>query len=666
MSSLLQNTIFGNNKYRANTFIGGVAATLNTPALIAARIGVQTSRIKSFKIVGSDIEFAVIGGTYNFGNGAFNGNTDITYFDDRSGLIVDSPFGNAFYNAVNLQWFNLPKITRSGYRLAAGCTSLHTISFGSIMEISSECFTGCINLVNVGNSFLTAQRIGNVAFRYCAKLTELNLPNVGLCNLNNSGGMFGDMTELVTLYAPNLTLDPISNIVNGSNMLENCSNLENITLTSLNFIPRWFVRNCIKLKNLNLPNATSGNLFEAFHNTPLLEVLGIPKLNTFLQVTYRAFLNSGVKHIDFSNVTDLTMLTNETFQGTTRLETLDIRGGITAIGASASVNNNVFNLMKTGVTITANIYQKTINAGSPEPDLQFAISNRAATVVYQGIIIVGAYGANFQKSTDNGVSFASGGFQSSTRGLSISANNKYILLAHNSGVVLSSDFGKSFTNTTLAGATYFCVSVSDTGQYMLASASSGSTYLSTDYGVTWNLAVYGGRRDCFVSGTGQYMLATNIDGASIVRSIDYGVSWTPITGNGIVSAVCCSDDGQYITAVSSGSTIKVSNDGGLTWTSKTAYGNFAFPKVAMSIDGKYQTVIGQNKFVHISSDFGVTWTVKTNTFNNVYYSCLDMSKDGKIQVIAVSGGYIYSSSDFGMTWTQKGTTFDYQAIAISN
>nr|WP_256527396.1 leucine-rich repeat protein [Flavobacterium sp. HSC-32F16] len=165
-------------------------------------------------------------------------------------------------------------------------------------------------------------------------------------------------------------------------MFANCINLENVTLTSLNFIPVNFVLNCTKLTSLNLPNAVSGNLFNAFANTPLLETLYTPQLNTLITNSYRAFYLSGVKNIDFSKINNLSILANDIFENTTRLLTLDIRSCTTSIGTDASVNNNVFRLIKTGVTIIANAAQQNINLGQPEPDLLNAISTRGATVIY--------------------------------------------------------------------------------------------------------------------------------------------------------------------------------------------------------------------------------------------------------------------------------------------
>lgn len=380
MGSLLQNTIFGNTKNKPNTFIGGVSSTLNTPELLASKLGLAVNRIKSFAVVGDDIQFAVIGSGYSLPGSIFSGNKDITYFNDKSGLIKNCPFGNAFYLTENLQWVNLPGMTALGYRCFSGCVKLETIYFNSLLEISSEGFTNCSKLINLNNSFQTVTSLGNICFQNCISITSLNFPNVGLCNINGSGGMFQGMSALVSLTAPNLTLAANGN--NGGGMLAHCANLENVILTSLNFIPVSFVLNCIKLTSLNLSNATTGNLFNAFANTPLLETLQTPLLSTLITNSYRAFYLSGVKNIDFSKITNLSILSNDIFESTTRLLTLDIRSCITSIGVDAAVNNNVFRLIKTGVIITANIAQQTINSGQPEPDLINAISTRGASVVY--------------------------------------------------------------------------------------------------------------------------------------------------------------------------------------------------------------------------------------------------------------------------------------------
>ena len=82
----LKKFYFGRQKLKPNTFIGGIGSIINTPALLAARLGISVNRIKLFKITGVDVECAVVGGSYTMPMDAWSGNTTgITYFDDIEG-----------------------------------------------------------------------------------------------------------------------------------------------------------------------------------------------------------------------------------------------------------------------------------------------------------------------------------------------------------------------------------------------------------------------------------------------------------------------------------------------------------------------------------------------------------------------------------------------------
>ena len=82
----LKKFYFGKQKVKVpNTFIGGIGGTINTPALLAAKLGVSENRIKLFKVTGVDVECAIVGGSYVLGafdGQPFNGNQGITYFYD--------------------------------------------------------------------------------------------------------------------------------------------------------------------------------------------------------------------------------------------------------------------------------------------------------------------------------------------------------------------------------------------------------------------------------------------------------------------------------------------------------------------------------------------------------------------------------------------------------
>lgn len=87
-----------------NTEIGGVASTISTPALLAAKLAIDVSRITNFSIVGSDIKckitgsYAVIGFDFN--------ETPCTYYKDTDYLVT--ALGHwAFYSTYNFQGYDV-------------------------------------------------------------------------------------------------------------------------------------------------------------------------------------------------------------------------------------------------------------------------------------------------------------------------------------------------------------------------------------------------------------------------------------------------------------------------------------------------------------------------------------------------------------------------------
>ncbi len=161
-----------------NTFIGGVASVINTPALLAAKLQNYPSRspfsaanITNFTIVGSDIE-CYIGVDYQIAGNAFFNNTLITYYEDYFSCksVLLNVFRNSsikivclkeclelyqgindsfqFYDAYNLEVCCLPKCitygawidatkpyifqgsTKTGFRLYAEPT-MQTINAGA-------------------------------------------------------------------------------------------------------------------------------------------------------------------------------------------------------------------------------------------------------------------------------------------------------------------------------------------------------------------------------------------------------------------------------------------------------------------------------------------------------------------------------------------------------
>jgi len=102
-----QNFSYKSVSNGANTEIGGVASTISTPALLAAKLGILESRITNFSIVGSDIKCKITG-SYAMPANAFAENNNITYFNDETGLVISLIAYDCFKNANNLKYTYFP------------------------------------------------------------------------------------------------------------------------------------------------------------------------------------------------------------------------------------------------------------------------------------------------------------------------------------------------------------------------------------------------------------------------------------------------------------------------------------------------------------------------------------------------------------------------------
>jgi hypothetical protein len=136
---MIRRTVFGRQKAKTNTFIGGVSASLGTPALLATKLGINVSRISNFSIVGSDIKCNISGGTYLFYN-SFISDPNITYFDDRDGLARCLNGYYAFAFCDRLYYINLPGTLQTGNYLGRGCPLLKTAYLPSVTQVSNGGF----------------------------------------------------------------------------------------------------------------------------------------------------------------------------------------------------------------------------------------------------------------------------------------------------------------------------------------------------------------------------------------------------------------------------------------------------------------------------------------------------------------------------------------------
>lgn len=341
--------IYGSNK-SLNTFIGGIAPTISTKSLLATKLGISTSVISNFSIDGNDIRCKITG-NYNIPAAAFSGDINITYFNDTKGLVNIISY-STFQSCTNLISVNFPNVTFVG----GG-------SYGS-----AGAFYNCTNLTEVLIPKLSSLVDGNI-FNNCTKLVLVDFP---LVNSAIGNGVF---FNCITLNSVN-----VFRITSVSNNAFGNTKIVSLDLSFATIIGDSAFQSCINfIQNLNLNLCTSIGA-AAFSYTKIIGCYA--PVCTF--IGYQAFSNCS--EVLTYNLPELLTLQDggtfgQHFVNNTKVTSIYMPK-VTSIGGSPSLISNTFQNIKLGCTITVPIAQQTVNAGSPEADLQYAITSRGATVIY--------------------------------------------------------------------------------------------------------------------------------------------------------------------------------------------------------------------------------------------------------------------------------------------
>jgi hypothetical protein len=118
---------------QANTYIGGVASTINTRSALAAKLGINTGDIPYFEVVGNNVKANI---TKNYNTPQHFEKSIITHYEDLGGRVGVA--GNYYTTAPNLKYLSFPNATSIGdyyARLAQGNT-LKVIKLDNITYLS--------------------------------------------------------------------------------------------------------------------------------------------------------------------------------------------------------------------------------------------------------------------------------------------------------------------------------------------------------------------------------------------------------------------------------------------------------------------------------------------------------------------------------------------------
>lgn len=233
------------------------------------------------------------------------------------------------------------------------------------------------------------------------------------------------------------------------------------------------------------------------------------------------------------------------------------------------------------------------------------------------------------------------------------------------GAFLFLNSAMAFTLVTLTNAPspkngWLSVACSADGTKLVACASEGGIYTSTDSGTTWvsNAAPSKYWRSVASSADGSRLAATTWDGNGQVWT-NSGTTWsaTPAPTASLASYedIACSTDGtKLVTAafISPYHYVFTSPDSGTTWNSANVPSNLSYYAVASSADGTKLAVFVENANVmYTSPDSGTTWV--SNAIPTFNWFAASSSADGS-KLFAVSmDGASYRSSDSGATWVSN-------------
>jgi len=313
------------------------------------------------------------------------------------------------------------------------------------------------------------------------------------------------------------------------------------------------------------------------------------------------------------------------------------------------------------------------------------------------------YGSNWSAPTLSN-NLASGNWQA----ISTSSNGQYVCFAgNNTFIYTSANYGATIQAAGNIAASWISISMSYSGQYIIAapggyssslslpknSASNatpkpGYLYFSSNFGSSF-YAITAAPNTVWtsakISGNGQYIIALSQDGATqgapswAWYSYNYGFTWfknSNLFRYWLGSAI--SSTGEYVTIVSKNNNIYTSQTGYrnqnisnlLTVNNANITGNLIVTGISAPIQLIDGSVLSTGALsLDYANNFGSFWTnqqLAISTNSGSYFNNISMSLTGQIQT-SVSNNYIFTSNNYGINWqTNYGSTaYSFSNVSIS-
>jgi hypothetical protein len=328
----IRKSIF--KQFEPNTFIGGVASTINTASLLATKLQISVSRIRAFRVVGDNIEFNITGfytvPTFG-GTNVSDADQNITYYYDDAAL------------ATTLSYF---------------------------------CFRNCLNFIDF--RFYSLNNIGNSAF------SNTRIVNADLSSLSQSLGgewlnMFQFCSELVTVNTGELT----NTIGQSASLFRNCQKLTNVS-TKIKYYGQMY-------RGSGLPGAYLYNEFvlELRGLAFLQATWGKVELPNCIKIINEEFIQtSGIRYLKeviLPKVVSIGAINGNgsAFRGQTSLELVDLRACKHFYGGIGNfIQYNFRDACKVGTIIKVHVFMSTSDNGFANEELLYIKNNRGGIVEF--------------------------------------------------------------------------------------------------------------------------------------------------------------------------------------------------------------------------------------------------------------------------------------------
>jgi hypothetical protein len=216
-------------------------------------------------------------------------------------------------------------------------------------------------------------------------------------------------------------------------------------------------------------------------------------------------------------------------------------------------------------------------------------------------------------------------------------------------------FPQNWTLTSAPLTNWTCVASSADGNRLVAAASGGLIYASTNAGTTWTTtdAPSTNWSDIASSADGSKLVAltesANWYDYRIFTSTNSGTSWILSSVSGHITSVASSATGSKMAAVTSVGPVFLSTNSGVIWT-ETLWRSNSTSAIACSADGDKLVVVPG---AYTSTNFGFAWTWPSSFTPAALADLVASSADGNKLVASWGPDETYTSTNAGITWSHS-------------